>query len=156
MDSVVTFIKKPLDAYTNIQKTISTEIQKIGGSGRIHGCIIDIDWFNHVYINPADMKITGYCASDIINKKVYPSVPDLLKKECPALYARYTKLLNENSKNLSALEKSGNSDLALSPQCYLDTDIYKTSREIRKMQKLSSNILTTWYIVNNQNKMIEE
>lgn len=156
MDSVVAFIKKPLDAYTNIQKTISTEIQKIGGSGRIHGCIIDINSFNHVYINPADMKITGYCASDIINKKVYPSVPDLLKKECPALYARYAKLLNENSKNLSALEKSRNSDLALSPQCYLDTDIYKTSREIRKMQKLSSNILTTWYIVNNQNKMIEE
>ena len=28
---------------------------------------------------------------------------------------------------------------------YLDTDIYKASREIKKMQKLSSNILTSWY-----------
>ena len=27
---------------------------------------------------------------------------------------------------------------------YLDTDIYKTSREIKKMQKLSSNILSIW------------
>lgn len=30
-------------------------------------------------------------------------------------------------------------------QIYLDTDIYKASREIKKMQKLNSNILSTWY-----------
>lgn len=31
------------------------------------------------------------------------------------------------------------------PQIYLDTDIYKASKEIKKMQKLSSNILSFWY-----------
>jgi hypothetical protein len=31
------------------------------------------------------------------------------------------------------------------PQEYLKTDIYKVSREIKKMQKLNSNVLTTWY-----------
>lgn len=41
------------------------------------------------------------------------------------------------------------------PQTYLDTDIYKASGEIKKMQKLSSNILTTWYEVDNGRKMIE-
>ena len=30
-------------------------------------------------------------------------------------------------------------------QEYLETDIYKASREIKKMQKLSSKVLTTWY-----------
>lgn len=155
MDSVVANIKKPLDVYTSIQETISNEIQKIGGSGYIHGCIIDIDWFNHVYVNPVDLKITGYWASDIINKKIYPTVSALLKRECPELYARYTKLLKKNSKNLSTLDKLGNSDLSLSPQRYLGTDIYRASREIKKMQKLSSNILTTWYEVKHENKMIE-
>lgn len=155
MDSVVSFIKKPLDAYTKIQKTISSEIQKIGGSGYIHGCIIDIDFYNHVYVNPVDMKITGYWASDIIDKKVYPTVPALLKEECPALYAKYTKLLKENSKNLPTIKKYGNKDLALMPQSYLDTDIYKVSREIKKMQKISSNILTAWYGIKNTNKRIE-
>lgn len=155
MDSVVSFIKKPLDEYTKIQEKISNEIQKIGGSGYIHGCIIDIDFYNHVYVNPVDMKITGYWASDIIHKKVYPTVPALLKEECPALYAKYTKLLKENSKNLPTLKKYGNKDLALMPQSYLDTDIYKVSREIKKMQKLSSNILTAWYGINNTNKRIE-
>lgn len=155
MASVVALIKKPLDAYTNIQKVISAEIQKIGGSGYIHGCIIDIDWFNHIYVNPIDMKITGYWASDIINKKIYATVPALLKKECPILYAKYTKLLKENSKNLPALEKDENNSLAVLPQSYLDTDIYRASREIKKMQKLDSNILTTWYEIENTNMMIE-
>ena len=31
------------------------------------------------------------------------------------------------------------------PQKYLETDIYKVSREIKKMQKLDANVLTTWY-----------
>ena len=155
MDSVVAFIRRPLNKYTKIQETVSDEIKKIGGSGYIHGCIIDIDYFSHVYINPVDKKITGYWASDIIHKKVFPTVPALLKEECPVLYARYAKLLKENSKNLPTLEKYGNKDLALLPQSYLDTDIYKVSREIKKMQKLSSNILTAWYEIDDTDKRIE-
>lgn len=155
MDSVVARIKQPLDTYTNFQKTIATEIQKIGGSGNIHGCIIDIDWFNHVYVNPIDMKITGYWASDIIDKKIYPTVPALLKKECPVLYARYEKLLEKDSTGLSVLGENESNELDLLPQSYFNTDIYKASREIKKMQKLGSNILTTWHYVDSTNKMIE-
>ena len=155
MDSVVAFIRRPLNKYTKIQETVSAEIQKIGGSGYIHGCIIDIDYFSHVYVNPVDKKITGYWASDIIHKKVFPTVPALLKEECPVLYARYAKLLKENSKNLPTLEKYGNKDLALLPQSYLETDIYKVSREIKKMQKLSSNILTAWYEIDDTDNRIE-
>lgn len=153
MDSAIALINKPLDQYTNIQQKISKEIQKFGGSGYIHGAIIDIDWYNHVYVNPIDMKITCYWASDIINKKVYSTVAELLKKECPMSYTRYTKLLRESSEDLPILEKNGNSDLE--SQSYLDTDIYKVSREIKKMQKLSSNILTTWYEIDDTNRMIE-
>lgn len=31
------------------------------------------------------------------------------------------------------------------PQVYLETDIYRASREVKKLQKLSSHVLTTWY-----------
>ena len=68
MDRVNKIIKEPLDKYTRYQEKIAEKIKKIGGSGNIHGCIIDIDFFNHVYINPNDMKITGYRASDMVNK----------------------------------------------------------------------------------------
>ena len=155
MDMVVDAIKKPLDKYSGIQEKIAAEIRKLGGNGTIHGCIIDIDWYNHVYVNPVDMKITGYWASDIINKKIYPNVPALLEKECPSMYAKYTKLLKGSSKNLPMISNGAGTEISVLPQTYLDTDIYKASREIKKMQKLSSNILTTWYEVDNGRKMIE-
>ena len=155
MDNVVSKIKQPLEEYTEYQKVISAEIQKIGGSGRIHGCIIDIDWFNHIYVNPSDKKITAYWAYNIINKLVYPDIPALLKKECPELYSRYIKLLKDNTKNLPVLSKAGSTDITALPQAYLDTDIYRVSREINKMKKLSSNILTTWYEQDESKIMID-
>ena len=93
MDSMIAFIETPLKKYTAYQESIADEIRKIGGSGWIHGCIIDIDYYNHVYVNPVDMTVRSYWASDIVNKLVYPTVPALLKNECPELYANYLKLI---------------------------------------------------------------
>lgn len=43
-------------------------------------------------------------------------------------------------------EKNKRNEVILQPQKYLGTDIYRASREIKKMQKLTtSNILTVWY-----------
>ena len=47
-------------------------------------------------------------------------------------------------------------EVALKPQIYLETDIYKASYEIKKMQKLNSNVLTTWHdIVPGMNGLLE-
>ena len=43
MDAIITYIEAPLNKYTTYQEKIAKEIKKIGGSGRIHGCIIDVD-----------------------------------------------------------------------------------------------------------------
>ena len=99
---------------------------------------------NHVYVNPVDMTVRSYWASDIINKLVYPTVPALLENECPELYANYLKLIEGEKSNPLAVKQTKN-EVALLPQEYLETDIYKASREIIKMQKLNSNVLTTWY-----------
>lgn len=144
MDSMIASIETPLKKYTAYQENIADEIRKIGGSGRIHGCIIDIDYYNHIYVNPVDMTIRSYWASDIINKLVYPTVPTLLKNECPKLYANYLKLIEGEKSNPLAVKQTKN-EITLSPKKYLETDIYKVSREIKKMQKLNSNVLTTWY-----------
>ena len=156
MDKVIAHIKKPLDSYTKYQEKISNEIEKIGGSGTIHGCIIDIDYFNHIYVNPSDMSITGYWAADMINKEVYPNIPALLREECPHLYNRYQKLLKGDKKNKIAIKGNSSHDLSLIPVKYLDTDIYKASREVKKMQKLSSNILSVWYEPTTNETVIEK
>lgn len=143
LDTMISIIKKPLDKFTVFQKSIADVVKKIGGTGIIHGSIIDIDFYNHIYVNPFDLSLTGYWASDIINKIAYSSIPALLEDKCPAMFNQYTKLLNNNDKNTLVLNQQTN--VAKLPQPYINTDIYKASREIKKMQKLGSNILTSWY-----------
>lgn len=157
MDLVISLIKDPLDKYTEYQKKVSEEIKRLGGEGIIHGCIIDIDFYNHVYVNPNDGTITGYWASDIINKLVYPTIPALLEAQCPRLFAIYNAMLNgEEKNNLTTISGQQSSQVALAPVPYLDTDIYKASRQIKKMQKLNSNILSTWPDRLPQNNLITE
>lgn len=143
MDTMISMIKTPLDKFTSFQKQIADMVKQIGGSGKIHGSIIDINYYNHIYVNPFDLSIIGYWASDTINKIVYPSISALLEKNCPAMFGEYVKFLKGSSENLLVLKQQTN--ITMLPQIYLDTDIYRASGEIKKMQKLSSNILTSWY-----------
>lgn len=143
MDAMIATIKTPFDKFVAFQNRIADVVKKIGGVGTIHGSIIDIDFYNHIYVNPVDLIVTGYWALDMINKVVYPSVPTLLEENCPKIFAEYVKLLDGDEKNLITLKQQ--TDIVLLSQVYLDTDIYKASREIKKMQKLSSNILSSWY-----------
>lgn len=142
MDAMVSTIKAPLDKFMAFLKYIADTIKKIGGSGTVHGCIVDIDFYNHIYVNPIDLTITGYWAEDIINKVAYPSIPALLEEKCPKIFDKYIKFLEGNNENPLALKQQ--KDRRVSRRRYLDTDIYQASREIKKMQKLSSNILTVW------------
>lgn len=143
MHLMISTLKSPLDEFTTYQEQIADKIKKIGGDGHIHGCIIDIDYNNHVYVNPIDGTITAYWASDIVHKTVYPTVPALLQQECPELYSQYMNLIASDDKNQLVVRE--NTEVSLLPQEYLDTDIYNASREIKKMQRLSSNILVSWF-----------
>jgi predicted MPP superfamily phosphohydrolase len=141
MDKVIATILAPLDKYTKYQTLVADTVKQIGGDGKIHGCIVDIDFFNHIYVNPSDLKLTGYFALDIIGKYAYENIPTLLEMERPDLYENYKKLLQTKSSNPFAVQKRTNEGKGA---LYLETDIYAASREIKKMQKLYSNILSTW------------
>lgn len=144
MGDVIDYIKTPLDKYAHIQQKISDAIIRLGGSGNIHGCIVDVDFNNHIYVNPIDLSVTGYWASDMVNKIVYQNVPSLLKAQCPAIYENYLQLEKEDGQSITIFEQE-KFDISVLPQEYKSTDIYAMSREIKKMQKLSSNILSIWY-----------
>ena len=156
MDEMISYIRRPLDKYMNIQKRISDAVRKIGGDGKIHGCIVDIDWYNHIYVNPEDAKIVGYWAEDMINKLVYPDIPTLLKKQCPVLYENYQKMIKGDEENPLVPGKKRKDQIETRPQRYLSTDIYKASREMKRMQRLTSNILTTWYEISHDTNLISD
>lgn len=144
LDIMVSRIMNPLDTYTAFQKDIAKNVRAIGGSGRIHGCIVDIDATNHIYVNPLDMTVTGYWAADIVYKQIFPSIVSLLKQNCSLLYDNYMKLLSTNPNNNMGDMFDLSVDVNDDSISYLDTDMYKVSREIKKMQKLYNNVLTIW------------
>ena len=49
-----------LEPLRETQVRISNELKKLGFNGTIHGLIVDVDFYNHVMVNPVDGKITFY------------------------------------------------------------------------------------------------
>ena len=134
-----------ISKYDEFQKQISTEIQRIGGSGNIHGCIIDIDYYNHLYLNPLDKKVTPYFAYSITNKYVYKNLPSLLKCRCPELFAHYQELQSGNSNSNQLVLFKDSMEITTKSEHNTDTEMYKISRLIKGLQYTTKyNIVRIW------------
>jgi hypothetical protein len=137
-------IKAVFGEYRRKLESVSDVIKRIGGTGTIHGCIVDIDYFNHIYINPTDGKIIPYFALSITKKFEYSDVSILLLKERPDLYDNCIKLLNGNSEAVMLLKGETNESIE-TPQYVPETDIYKLSRKMRQLQYLlDANVIRIW------------
>lgn len=139
MDTQINLIKKPLDKYTKIQKIISEIIKINGGIGKVHGAIIDIDYFNHVYLNPEDLQITIYYAENVIDKYILNTFSG------QKLFYKYKLLKSNNIDAISQFSKQFNYFEKRKIKYCSTTIMYKDSRQLSKMQRLYNNILTTWY-----------
>lgn len=70
----ISVCKKILDPRQKMIDYVSSIIKKLGFDGRIHGCIIDVDFYSHVFVNPIDFSITPYRAKNIKDKIVYRNI----------------------------------------------------------------------------------
>ena len=93
---------------------------------------MDVDFFNHIYVNPLDGKLTPYNApEDIVKKFVYPSVGALIRGNCPNLLEKYGSKMKTD-----AVMRKLFPDAEGEPVLYESTDIYTASRIYRSMQYL--------------------
>ncbi len=148
-DHMVVFAKKIMEAtqsYQNALKEISKKVQKFGGLGTIHGCIVDIDWFNHIYLNPHDGKITPYYSARFGEQKPYNDLLLLLKEHSPNLCAKYMETYGDSSLLGGNIEnKSKTGMLTTDSNIIRGTEIYKPSRIIRSIQYLfEKNVIRIW------------
>lgn len=72
-------IEKIFSKYFETIDKIAKEVRGIGGDGKIHGAIIDIDYFNHIYFEPATGSLKYYYAEDNQSRIVYNSLNNLLE-----------------------------------------------------------------------------
>lgn len=145
-DNLITYgdnLKAIMQKYIALQCEVSQCIQKIGGTGAIHGCIVDIDYFNHVYVNPVDGKCTPYYAIDMEQKYVYQSLEALLSDKKPLLLKNYEQWKIENPNiNLMVVSDANSVHEAV---FYSSKSIYKPSRIIKRIQYfVFQNVVRNW------------
>ena len=134
---------KSLSPYRRLQEEISKEIRQIGGTGIIHGCIVDIDTTNHVQVDPYNGMLNFYYSPIFGVIKSYSGLVQLLEEHNPCLLENAEKFLDcQRSKllNLPALENT---------EIYEKLDIvnsfYAVSNRINQIQRLfDRKVLRAW------------
>lgn len=136
-------VEESMRHYNERITQIADAVRAIGGSGTRHGCIVDVDWCNHVYLNPYDGTVTPYWASDTENKYVYASFRELLACERRDLLRN---CLGAGEQALCVLEgESEATGLVRQPELVLDKLIYGPSRIMRKVQYLvEDGVIRIW------------
>ena len=114
MDSIIASIETPLKKYTAYQESIAKELRRIGGYGLIHGCIIDIDYYNHVSqrllhrargnVPTAESRKEVLYVRDMSGKYLDHFQFSVYKGECLVIQSLDTRMYNEF---LEILEKEG-------------------------------------------------
>lgn len=155
-DNLSRYAQKIQAAFSPYQKAltkISNEVKMLGGSGIIHGCIIDIDWFNHVYLNPFDGKVTPYFAWNTMNKWAYQNVAALLQQSPypPKLASgsfmlqRYLTMDKEGAFSFLSSTANVDKEIVSIPEIVLDRSMYDPSRIMRSIQYVfDQNVVRTW------------
>lgn len=140
MHHIFTFYRERLFA-------IAKEVKMFGGFGNIHGCIVDIDELNHIYLNPFDGKITPYFALNMTDKVVFDSVEALLNT-IPGgknMIASFTKYAAQGKLPTLSHNISKTHEVITKPQVVLDKSMYKSSRIMRQIQYFfDQNIIRIW------------
>lgn len=150
------YIKSGIKKYNEALKSISDIVKRFGGTGTIHGCIVDIDFYNHIYLNPQDGSISAYYSPLFGERYEYPTVEQLLDRQLPRLYMNYKKMIGTSTSPVvtANIEVSSNEVTHI-----LDTTQYKSSNLIKRIQYITeNNVIRIWSddLVANHDQCIED
>lgn len=138
-------IKGLFSEYHNALKLIADAVKKLGGMGEIHGCIVDIDFFNHIFVNPTDGTITPYVATSVVHKFLYPDVSSLLLEQRKDLYDNLIKLTGNTGEGIRLLQGEAKVEHIDISRYVPDTYMYSPSRIMRSIQYLTDvNVIRIW------------
>ncbi len=140
--------------YRNYQKIIAQEVKSFGGRGTIHGCIIDINFFCHLYVVPDPgnrYPIVPYFAESTMSRTVY--YPENGQDGLSRLLGCYTDLLPRYLEQKHSRQEKNElvlTDNALATRRYCEEferkgeNFYGASVKMKKLQRLEKGILQSW------------
>lgn len=115
--------------------------------GRVHGCVIDISSFSHIYVNPYNGKEIPYSAYDIKKRKVWrEGVKELIAYDKPLLLeGNDEKALTTNTTNCALAIVSNMNEEAIK-EFETGNGIYKISKKLMGLQSIYEHkVICTWY-----------
>ena len=122
--------------------------------GRVHGCIVDLDYSNHIYVNPYDGTITPYHAESMVSKHVYSNLASLIADKRPEMLPGFensrkettTALPPQNGLQEESLELLLSEKIDTTSELVYDTGMYAASRIMRGLQYIYDfNLICDWY-----------
>lgn len=129
--------------YRSVQERISAEVKKVGGSGIIHGCIVDIDFTNHIQVDPYNGKLKFYHSPSMGIMKSYDSLMQLLEEKNPVLFENAKMLLDFGSSELLSLRVQSYSNMY--EKIDIANSMYAVSNKINQIQRLfDRKVLRAW------------
>ena len=153
LEKYVEKIQAAFRPYRNALDKIAAEVKRFGGSGYVHGSIVDIDYYNHIYLDPFDGYLMPFFALDVTDRREFRSVRELLESSpFPALgsdgtpmLSAYTKLLDAGGVSILAPTVK-EAALAVVPMEILDErNIYAPSRVMKSIQYLlDKGVVRVW------------
>lgn len=147
MPLYISRLNRLFSKYYNALKYVSDEVKKIGGSGRIHGSIVDIDFYNHLFLDPRQGAIKPYYAEDMIEKIFYQDINHLIK-ESPHMYDRELYLKRLKGKQFEfnrLLSTEDDTYLTKLPEIVFDTEMYQDSRKMCAVQYvMEQKVIRFW------------
>ena len=148
-----------MSPYRYAQEKIAKQVRSFGGDGKIHGCIIDIDFFSHIMLNPHDGTVTYYYSPMFGAVQSYDTILALLEAHNEDMATKYRKLLETKGDSNTAVTVNVESN---KPSTLVKIDIknslYSVSGKINQLQRLfDKKILRDWNenILLSDEKLIE-
>lgn len=121
-DAMISVYLTAMIPFRKAQEQISAEVQSLGLSGRIHGCIVDVNFYNHIMLNPIDGTITYYYSPWLGTLQSYKTFAELLE------HMDESSLIEGKKKDVQ--DKYA---LMLAEECLLAKEHFSTCAEIGEM-----------------------
>ena len=146
MAAYASVVRAAFSGYAEALEAIAGEVRAIGGQGTIHGAIVDIDFYNHVHLDPRTGKVTFYYAEWILSRVAYDRIDDLLEAHCPQLLGRYRELLSACSgEGRAPLLARGRDEAIARARVELGTLMYRDSRVLLDIERiLGAGVIRLW------------
>lgn len=156
-DVVLSKYLNVLTPLRNAQEQLSRDLRELGLSGTIHGCIVDINFYHHIMLNPMDGSITFYFSSEfglVQNLDTFDDVIQSLERhnsvyfplDCESIKKKYIEkskdknyLLNATSNSFLIETENTDFDDAFEGEEQIvsrTNGMYGVSRKVNPLQRL--------------------